>query len=77
MVMEQGASYTNRVIGKTDEVQNALSLDLGATNPNESGRIKLLPAHVQKALRKYLGLETAQVSRAFPLINTESVNFFT
>jgi hypothetical protein len=77
MVMEQDASYTNRVIGKTDEVQNALSLDLSATNPNERGRIKLLPAHVQKALRKYLGLETAQVSRAFPLINTESVNLFT
>lgn len=77
MVMEQGVSYTNRVIGNTDEIQNALSLDLSVTNPSERGHIKLLPSHVQKALRQYLGLETANVSRAFPLINTESVNFFT
>jgi hypothetical protein len=76
MVMEQGASYTDRVIGKTDEVQNAISLDLSTLNPSAHGSVKLQPSHVQKALRRYLNLETATVTRAFPLINTEQVDFF-
>jgi hypothetical protein len=64
------------VIGKTDEVQNAVSLDLSTLNPSTRGSVKLQPAHVQKALRRYLNLETAAVTRAFPLINTEQVGFF-
>ena len=76
MVMEKGVSYTNRVIGKTDEGQNALGLDIASMNPLQRGGVKLLPAHVQKALRRYLGLETAAVTQAFPIINTESINFF-
>lgn len=76
LVMEKGAPFTNRVIGQTDERQNALSLDLSTLNPAARGHIKLQPAHVQKALRRYLNLETAAVARAFPLINTEQVDFF-
>ena len=76
MIMEKGAPYTNQVIGKTDEGQNAFGLDVLEMRPIELGGVKLLPAHVQKALRRYLGLETAAVAQAFPLINTESINFF-
>jgi len=76
LIMEQGVSYTDRVIGKTDEVQNAISLDLSTLNPSVRGSVKLQPAHVQKALRRYLNLDTAAVTRAFPLINTEQVDFF-
>lgn len=76
LVMEKGAPFTNRMIGKTDERQNALSLDLSTLNPAARGNIKLNPAHVQKALRRYLNLDTASVTRAFPLINTEQVDFF-
>lgn len=76
LIMEKGVPYTNRVIGKTDEGQNAFALDIGTMNVAQQGGVKLLPAHVQKALRRYLGLETSTVTQAFPLINTESIDFF-
>jgi hypothetical protein len=76
MIMEKGKRYTNRVIGSTDEAQNAMGIDLATLNPMNMGGTKLLTAHVQKALRNYLGLDTAAVTQGFPLINTESINFF-
>ena len=76
MVMEKNATFTNRVIGETDEEQNALGLDTSTFNTSSFGGTKLVPAHVQKALRKHLGLETSATTLAFPLINTESIDFF-
>jgi uncharacterized protein (DUF1501 family) len=76
MVMEKNASFTNRIIGGTDEGQNALGLDIASFKTLGFGGTKLRPAHVQKALRKHLGLETKATTQAFPLINTESIDFF-
>jgi hypothetical protein len=76
MVMEKNAAFTNRVIGATDEEQNALRLDTRTFNTSSFSGTKLVPAHVQKALRKHLGLETSATTLEFPLTNTESVNFF-
>ena len=76
MVMEKNAPYTNRVIGATDEEQNALGLDTSTFNTSSFSGTKLVPAHVQKALRNYLGLETSATTLAFPLVNTELIDFF-
>jgi hypothetical protein len=76
MVMEKNAAFTNRVIGKTDEEQNALGLDIRTFDTSSFSGTKLVPAHIQKALRKHLGLETATITQAFPLNNTESISFF-
>jgi hypothetical protein len=76
MVMEKNAAFTNRVIGATDEEQNALGLDTRTFSTSSFSGTKLVPAHVQKALRKHLGLETSATTLEFPLINTELVDFF-
>ncbi len=76
MVMEKNTSFTNKVIGGTDGEQNALFLDTKTLKTSSFSGTKLLPAHVQKALRKYIGLETAAITQRFPLTNTESINFF-
>ncbi|MSR12635.1 MAG: DUF1501 domain-containing protein [Gammaproteobacteria bacterium] len=76
LVMQKNAAFTNRTIGKTDEEQNALFLNPTTLQSSSLSGIKLLPAHVQKALRKHLGLETAVVTQAFPFVNTETIGFF-
>jgi len=76
MVMEKNATYTNRVIGATDEEQNALGLDTRTFSTSSFSGTKLVPAHIQKALRNHLGLENSATTLAFPLINTESIDFF-
>jgi len=76
LVMQKNAAFTNRTIGKTDEEQNAMFLNPTTLQSSSLSGIKLLPAHVQKALRKHLGLETAVVTQAFPFVNTETIGFF-
>ena len=48
MVMEKNAPYTNRVIGATDEEQNALGLDTRTFSTSSFSGTKLVPAHVFK-----------------------------
>lgn len=62
LVMQRNAAFTNRTIGATDEEKNALFLSPTTLQSSGSSLIKLLPAHVQKPLRKHLGLETAVVT---------------
>lgn len=76
MIMQKNASFSNRIIGETDEGQNALFLNTTTLQSSSFSGTKLLPAHIQKALRKHLGLETAAVTQAFPFVNTESIRFF-
>lgn len=76
MIMEKNALFTNKMIGETDEEQNALGLDSSTLTSSSLSGTKLLPAHVQKALRKHLGTDTAAVTQAFPLSNIESIDFF-
>lgn len=76
MVMEKNASWTNRVIGSTDEGQNARKLNTSSLERDDSGGITVLPKHVHKALRRHLGLENTSVDQNFKFLATEDLAFF-
>lgn len=75
IIMEKGASYTNRVIAGTDELQNALAIDPKTLKQSTFGT-KILTSHVHDSLRDYLGLSGTATSSVFPFNNTEKFNFF-
>lgn len=66
IVMERNASWGNRVVGSTDEGQNA----------NELNGTLIYPRHLHKALRDYLGIGLSPLASPFPFDNTEDLPFF-
>jgi uncharacterized protein (DUF1501 family) len=76
MVMQKNASFTNRVVGLTDAGHNVIRIDPITLQAASVNGITLQPAHVHKALRKQLGLDTAAVAQLFPFIMTEDVAIF-
>ena len=76
MVMERNAPYTNKVVGATDALQNAKKISTSTLMEDEKGGVYLTPAHVQKALRKYLGITDKPESEKFPFSIVEDVAFF-
>ena len=75
MVMEKNASWTNRVIGSTDELQNAYKIDSSTLQRDDNG-ITILPKHLHKALRRHLGLENTAVDQNFRFNGTEDLALF-
>ena len=57
IVMEQGAPWGDRVVGLTDELHFAKPINVETLQEDANGLL-MTPAHVHKALREYLGLET-------------------
>ena len=57
MVMEQGAPWGDRMVGLTDELHFAKPINVETLRDDAKGLV-MTPAHVHKALREYLGLET-------------------
>ncbi len=76
MVMERNASYTNRVMGETDEGHNAYPVNLATGRRDSINGVIIKPAHVHLALRHYLGISETETSRRFPFNNTDSFAFF-
>lgn len=76
VVMEKNAAFGNRVAGLTDEGHNALKLDTTTLKEDKVNGVLIRPAHVHKALRQYLGLENADITRNFAFSTTESFKFF-
>ncbi len=76
MVMEKNASWGNRVVGETDESQNAHRINPSTLLRDDSAGTIIYPKHVHQALRSYLGIANAANSQLFPLNTTETFNFF-
>lgn len=74
MIMERNARYTNKTIGKTDEVQNAERINPTTLEIDNFQGLYLNPSHVQLALRDYLNIQ--KTSQRYPLVNVDRVNFF-
>ncbi len=75
LVMQKNAAFTNRVVGLTDTGHQAMKINPLSLKADSSGVI-LKPAHVHKALRKSLGLDTAAATQLFPFSTTEDVAIF-
>jgi len=76
VIMEKNAGYTNRIIGETDEAQNARVINPATMTRNDSNGTIIYSKHVHRALRKYLGIDNSAAAKNFPLNNTEDFAFF-
>lgn len=76
IIMESSPSWGNRVIGETDEAQNAYRINPNTLARDDSDGTIIYPKHVHKALRRYLGLENTAVDQNFRFNSTEDFDFF-
>ncbi|MCH8174148.1 MAG: DUF1501 domain-containing protein [Proteobacteria bacterium] len=76
IIMEKNAAFTNRVIGETDGGHNTLPINPQTLAQDNVNGVIIQPAHVHKALRRYLGIHNNSISSQFPFNNTEDFDFF-
>lgn len=76
VVMEKNQRWTNRVVGETDELHFARRLNPVTLGRDDADGVLLHPAHVHKALRRYLGIQNSLGSRQFPFRTTEDLRLF-
>lgn len=76
VVMEKNQSWTNRVIGETDELHFARKINPTSLNRDDLSGTQVHPRHVHKALRRYLGIENSDGSVQFPFVATEDLALF-
>ena len=77
IIMEKNRSWTNRVIGETDDLHFAHEINARTLQRDDAGGTKIYPKHIHKALRQYLGIANSQASLQFPFNNTEDLPLFT
>ena len=76
VLMEKNRSWTNRVVGITDDLHFAQKINPQTLEREDMNGTIIYPKHVHKALRKYLGIEATEGSKRFPFNNTEDFAFF-
>ena len=76
MVMEKNQSWTNHVVGETDELHFAKKINPTTLERDDANGTIIYPKHVHKALRRYLGIENSAGAVRFPFGNTEDFEFF-
>jgi hypothetical protein len=76
VVMERNVEFTNRALGETDEGHNAKNINPDTLLVDNINGVGIKPAHVHKALRRYLGFENSEITQRFAFNNIEDFNFF-
>ena len=76
IIMEKNQTWTNQMVGETDELHFAHRIDPHNLRRNDQDGTIIYPKHVHKALRRYLGIENSAGSLRFPFSNTEDFAFF-
>ena len=76
IVMEKNRSWTNRVVGRTDELHFARKINPSTLQRDDAGGTLIHPKHIHKALRKYLGVADTEASLRFPFNGTEELPLF-
>lgn len=74
IITPEGQQTGGKVFGKTNELFSAQKINASTGQADENG-IELTPAHVNKAMRKYLGIEGFAVAGGFE-IAVEDINLF-
>ncbi len=74
IIMSQGETWTNKVVGATTSEHTALSIDPATLALKEDG-VRLQPKHIQQAMRQLAGIEAHEISQLFPL-EAEDIQFF-
>ena len=76
IVMEKNRTWTNRVVGETDELHFAGKINPSTLQRDDSAGTLIHPKHIHKALRKYLGVADTEDSQRFPFHGTEELPLF-
>ena len=76
VVMEKNRRWTNRVVGETDALHFARRVNPVTLRRADANGTLIRPAHVHKALRRYLGVENSLGSQRFPFRGTEDLRLF-
>ena len=76
IIMEKNASWTNRMVGQTDEGQNAFKINPNTLERDDRDGTIIYPKHVHKALRRHLGIENSAIEQNLAFANTEDFDFF-
>lgn len=66
ILMQKNATWTNRVVGKTDELQKGLKINPSTLQLDANG-IELEPTHIHQNLRSYLGINETTAAQKFAL----------
>ena len=75
ILLQQGASWGNRVVGATDEMHNRFAIDPVSLAVDQTNGVVLQPKHLQLAMRQLADVDQGSVAGMFPL-NAEDVDFF-
>ncbi|MBT6039602.1 MAG: DUF1501 domain-containing protein [Halieaceae bacterium] len=75
MLMEQGARWGNRVVGASDELHFARGINPSSLKVSDTGTI-LTPAHVHRAVQKYLGIDDFAAENGIALPAVEDIALF-
>ena len=76
LVMEKNKTWTNRVVGETNDVHEARKINPTSLERDDANGTLIYPAHVHKALRKYLEIENSDAARKFPFGAAEDMPLF-
>ena len=76
VVMEKNQTWTDRVVGITDELHFAQKINPRTLERDDMNGTIIYPKHVHKALRRYLDIEATEGTKRFPFNNTEDFAFF-
>lgn len=76
IVMEKNRTWTNRVVGETDELHFARKINPTTLQRDDAAGTLIHPKHIHKALRKYLGVADTPESQRFPFNNTAELPLF-
>jgi len=66
--MQRNASWTNRVVGMTDEGHNALRINPATLSVDDSAAgVTLRPGHLHTTFRRIIGIDDEEAAKRFPL----------
>lgn len=76
IVMEKNQSYTNRVVGRTDELHFALPIDPSSHVTDTNAGFLIHPVAVMNELRTHLGINEFAIANSFNLSPDTHFGFF-
>jgi hypothetical protein len=76
IIMKKGVSWTNRVVGRTDEVQNGIKINPTTLQIDETNGALIYPKDVYQALRRQFGIADHSLMKQFDLKTEHEFDFF-
>jgi len=76
IIMKRGVPWTNRVVGRTDELQNGVKINPATLQIDEANGSLIYPKDVMMALRRHLGVADHPSIAQFDLRVDQDFDFF-